>query len=63
MVKIQKLVVGSGEQDKKVVLGIAVKFADDLAFYDCIWVVRAGDNIKVMPKYYKKSNKQVFLLF
>ena len=54
MVKIQKLVVGSGEHDKKVVLGIAVKFADDFAFYDCAFgLFVLGPNIKVIPKYYK----------
>ena len=58
MVKIQKLVVGSGEHDKKVVLGIAVKFADDFAFYDCAFgLFVLGPNIKVIPKYYKNSNK------
>ena len=57
MVKIQKLVVGSGEHDKKVVLGIAVKFADDFAFYDCAFgLFVLGPNIKVIPKYYKNSN-------
>ena len=51
------MVVGSGEHDKKVVLGIAVKFADDLAFYDCAFgLFVLGPNIKVIPKYYKNSN-------
>ena len=57
MEKIQKLVVGSGEQDKKVILGIAVKFADDLAFYDCAFgLFVLGPNIKVITKYEKYSN-------
>ena len=61
MVKIQKLNVGSGEHDKKVVLGIAVKFADDFAFYDCAFgLFVLGPNIKVIPKYYEKLKKFLY---
>ena len=58
------MVVGSGEQDKKVFLGIAVKFADDLAFYDCAFgLVVLGPTSKLYPSTIKTQKILVLLLF